>query len=256
MSYKNQMLNKVPLVTAFFWIIKIMATTVGETAADYLNFDLKLGLEITSVVMAFLLVIFLFLQFRAKKYIAWLYWTNVLLISVAGTLITDNLVDNLGITLPVTTAVFSAFLATTFFLWFKSEGTLSIHTINTTKREMFYWLAILFTFALGTSAGDLVAEGLSQGYGVSILIFSGLIATIAFAHYKLGLGEVLSFWIIYILTRPLGASFADYLAQPKADGGLGLGMENTSLGFVIVIVALVIYLSVTKRDDQDKSSVA
>jgi len=242
-------LNKVPLVTAFFWIIKIMATTVGETAADYLNFNLKLGLELTSAVMAVLLLVFLFLQFRAKKYIPWLYWINVLLISVAGTLITDNLVDNVGVTLPVTTTIFSVFLGLTFFFWFRSEGTLSIHTINNTKRELFYWLAILFTFALGTSAGDLVAEGFSLGYSVSMLIFSGLIATITFAYYKLGLGEILSFWIIYILTRPLGASFADLVAQSNADGGLGLGMENTSLVFIIIILILVGYLSLTKKDN-------
>lgn len=249
-------LNKVPLVTAFFWIIKIMATTVGETAADYLNFNLKLGLELTSAVMAVLLLVFLFLQFRAKKYIPWLYWINVLLISVAGTLITDNLVDNVGVTLPVTTTIFSVFLGLTFFFWFRSEGTLSIHTINNTKRELFYWLAILFTFALGTSAGDLVAEGFSLGYGVSMLIFGGLIATITFAYYKLGLGEILSFWIIYILTRPLGASFADLVAQSNADGGLGLGMENTSLVFIIIILILVGYLSLTKKDNQDKTDVA
>lgn len=249
-------LNKVPLVTAFFWIIKIMATTVGETGADYLNFNLKLGLELTSAVMAVLLLVFLFLQFRAKKYIPWLYWINVLLISVAGTLITDNLVDNVGVTLPVTTTIFSVFLGLTFFFWFWSEGTLSIHTINNTKRELFYWLAILFTFALGTSAGDLVAEGFSLGYGVSMLIFGGFIATITFAYYKLGLGEILSFWIIYILTRPLGASFADLVAQSKADGGLGLGMENTSLVFIIIILILVGYLSLTKKDNQDKTDVA
>lgn len=249
-------LNKVPLVTAFFWIIKIMATTVGETAADYLNFNLKLGLELTSAVMAVLLLVFLFLQFRAKKYIPWLYWINVLLISVAGTLITDNLVDNVGVTLPVTTTIFSVFLGLTFFFWFRSEGTLSIHTINNTKRELFYWLAILFTFALGTSAGDLVAEGFSLGYSVSMLIFGGLIATITFAYYKLGLGEILSFWIIYILTRPLGASFADLVAQSNADGGLGLGMENTSLVFIVIILILVGYLSLTKKDNQDKTDVA
>jgi uncharacterized membrane-anchored protein len=249
-------LNKVPLVTAFFWIIKIMATTVGETAADYLNFNLKLGLDLTSAVMAVLLLVFLFLQFRAKKYIPWLYWINVLLISVAGTLITDNLVDNVGVTLPVTTTIFSVFLGLTFFFWFRSEGTLSIHTINNTKRELFYWLAILFTFALGTSAGDLVAEGFSLGYSVSMLIFGGLIATITFAYYKLGLGEILSFWIIYILTRPLGASFADLVAQSNADGGLGLGMENTSLVFIVIILILVGYLSLTKKDNQDKTDVA
>ncbi len=153
-----QMLNKVPQVTLYFWIIKIMATTVGETAADSLSVNLHLGLTGTSVVMGCLLAIFLFMQLRSSKYVPWLYWVAVVLISVVGTLITDNLVDNFGVALETTTVAFSVALAATFAAWYASEKTLSIHTIFTTKRELFYWAAILFTFALGTAAGDLVAE--------------------------------------------------------------------------------------------------
>lgn len=164
-SIGRQMLNKVPEVTIFFWIIKIMATTVGETAADFLNFNLKWGLTNTTIVMACLLVIILFFQFRSRKYVPSIYWLAVVMISIVGTLITDNLVDNLGVSLVTTTVSFSLALAVAFTAWYASEKTLSIHSIYTTKREAFYWLAILFTFAPGTAAGDLIAEGLTLGTG-------------------------------------------------------------------------------------------
>ncbi|MCB1823808.1 MAG: hypothetical protein H6974_00135 [Gammaproteobacteria bacterium] len=243
-----RMLNKVPEVTLYFWIIKIMATTVGETAADFLNFNLNFGLTGTSIVMSVLLVIFLVVQLRARRYIPWIYWLAVVLISVVGTLITDNLVDNFGVPLETTTIVFGLALLVTFVAWYASERTLSIHTIFTTKRELFYWVAILFTFALGTAAGDLAAETLNLGYANSTLMFGALISIVAFAYYGFKANAVLAFWIAYILTRPLGASFGDYLSQSVTDGGLGLGTVATSALFLSTIAGLVIYLSITRRD--------
>lgn len=256
----RSMLNKVPEITLYFWIIKIVCTTVGETAADFLNTHFNLGLSGTSLVMGLLLVIALFFQLRAQKYIPGLYWLVVVLISVVGTLITDNVVNNLGMSLFTTSILFGSALAGTFTLWYAVENTLSIHSIFTTKREVFYWLAILFTFALGTSAGDLMAEQLHLGYLVSALIFGGLIALVTTTHYvvkgfltfehrRQSTNAVLAFWLAYILTRPLGASIGDYLSQSPSDGGLGLGTTITSMIFLALILLLVIYLTLTKKDE-------
>jgi uncharacterized membrane-anchored protein len=247
-SRGQQMLNKVPEVTIFFWIIKILATTVGETAADFLNTNLNLGLTNTTFVMSGFLLITLFFQFKSRKYVPGLYWLTVVLISVVGTLITDNLTDNIGVPLETTTIIFTVALVSTFAAWYASEKTLSIHSIYTTKREAFYWLAILFTFALGTAAGDLTAEALNVGYLNSLLMFAALIGVVTIAHYQFKLNAVLAFWIAYVLTRPLGASFGDYLSQPRDNGGLGLGTVGTSAIFLVTILSLVIYLTKTRRD--------
>jgi uncharacterized membrane-anchored protein len=248
MARGRQMLNKVPEVTIYFWIIKILATTVGETAADFLNTHLNLGLTGTTAVMSTLLIIALVVQFRTRRYVPAVYWLAVVLISVVGTLITDNLVDNLGVPLELTTFAFAVALAATFGIWYANEKTLSIHTIYTTRREGFYWLAILFTFALGTAAGDLTAERLNLGYAVSALLFGALIAAVAVAHLRFRLNAVLAFWIAYVLTRPLGASLGDYLSQSPDDGGLGLGTVVTTGLFLVTILAVVAYLSVTRKD--------
>lgn len=248
------MLNKVPQITLFFWIIKILCTTVGETAADFLNENLHFGLTNTTYVMGSLLLVVLFFQFRGRKYVPAIYWLAVVLLSVVGTLITDNLTDNFKISLVTTTVAFAIALAATFAVWYAKEKTLSIHFIDTTPRESFYWLAILFTFALGTAAGDLVGEKFGLGYLVSLLLFGGLIAVVAIAHFVFKLNAILSFWLAYILTRPLGASMGDYLSQAHADGGLGLGTIGTSALFLVAILGLVIYLAVTKRDSQDSAA--
>jgi uncharacterized membrane-anchored protein len=198
--------------------------------------------------MGVLLIIVLFFQFRAKKYIPSIYWLAVVLISVFGTLITDNLIDNFGMSLITTTVIFSVALALVFIAWYMKEKTLSIHSILTTRREAFYWLAILFTFALGTAAGDLVAEKFALGYMISALLFAGLIVTVTVAHYRFKLNAVLAFWIAYILTRPLGASIGDYLSQSGDNGGLGLGTVVTSAIFLFTILATVTYLTITKKD--------
>ncbi|MEA2429020.1 MAG: hypothetical protein QOF37_2648 [Thermoleophilaceae bacterium] len=242
------MLNKVPEVTMYFWIIKVLCTTVGETFADYLNSSLGWGLTNTTYAMGALLIATLVVQFRARKYIPGVYWLAVVLLSIVGTLITDNLTDNFGVPLETTTIVFGVALMITFGAWYVSERTLSIHTIYTTRREAFYWCAILFTFALGTAAGDLASEKLNLGYLLALGVFAGAIAIVAVSHYGFKVNAVLAFWLAYILTRPLGASIGDYLSQAKADGGLGLGTTTTSLIFLGTILALVIYLSVTRRD--------
>ena len=237
------MLNKVPQVTIFFWVIKTLATTVGETGADYLAVDLGLGLAGTTYVMGALLLMALAVQLKLRRYVPVVYWVAVVLLSVVGTLITDNLVDNLRIPLSATTVAFGIALALTFGAWYMVERTLAITTIDTTRRELFYWAAILFTFALGTAAGDLLAEGLALGYGVSTLLFAAVIAVIAIAHFRFGLNGVFAFWAAYVLTRPLGASLGDLLSQPTGKGGLGLGTSSTSLLFLVAIAALIVYLT-------------
>jgi uncharacterized membrane-anchored protein len=244
----RQMLNKVPEITLFFWIIKILCTTVGETAADFLNSTLKLGLSGTTVVMTVLLVGALIWQFRLRRYAPKTYWFAVVLISIVGTLITDNLTDKYNVSLVTSTFLFSVALAVAMTAWYFSEKTLSIHTIVTTRREAFYWLAVLCTFALGTAGGDFMAERLGIGYWRSGLIFAGLIALVYLAHSKLRLNAILAFWVAYILTRPLGASIGDYLSQKQSNGGLGLGTTVTSLLFLATILAVVVYLTTTKRD--------
>ena len=247
-SRARQMLNKVPQVTIFFWIIKILCTTVGETAADFLSINLNLGLTNTTYIMGALLIAALVFQFRARKYEPGLYWIVVVLLSIVGTLITDNLVDNFGVALTTTTIAFSLALIATFVSWYCVEKTLSVHDIDTTRREAFYWAAILFTFALGTAAGDLVAEKFGLGYLTSLGIFAGLIGLIALAHFQFKLNVILAFWLAYILTRPLGASLGDLMSQPHKLGGLGLGTVVTSAIFLTAILVLVVYLAVTKKD--------
>jgi len=242
------MLNKVPEITLYFWVIKVLCTTVGETASDYLSENVGLGLTKTTFMTGALLVAALLVQFRARRYIPGVYWLGIVLISVVGTQITDNLTDNMGVSLVTTTVVFSIALTVAFAVWYALERTLSIHTIYTMRRESFYWVAVLFTFALGTAAGDLLAERLSLGYLVSLLLFGATIAAVAVAHYRFKLNAVAAFWIAYILTRPLGASLGDYLSQSRADGGLGLGTTVTSALFLGAIIVVVAYLTLTRTD--------
>jgi uncharacterized membrane-anchored protein len=244
---KRHLLSKVPEVTIFFWIIKVLCTTVGESAADYLNYNLGWGLSGTSVATGLLLVVALAVQLSLKRYIPGVYWWTVVLVSVFGTLVTDNLTDDLGVALETSTVVFSVLLGLTFLAWYLVEGTLSIHSVFTLRRECFYWLTVLVTFALGTATGDLVSEGLGVGYFWTGVLVAGLIATTALA-WKLGLNAILAFWIVYILTRPLGASIGDFMAQPTAHGGLGLGVTVTSVIFLVLILVTVTYLAITKKD--------
>jgi len=240
------MLNKVPEVTIAFWLIKIMSTTVGETGADFLAVHVGLGTAVTDGIMAILLIASLILQLRARQYVPWRYWLTVVLVSVVGTQITDALTDGLDVSLYLSTSVFAVALAATFAVWYSVERTLSIHTIVTTRRELFYWTAILFTFALGTAAGDLATEALQLGFRVGVAAFGALLALVALAYYR-GANPVLTFWIAYVLTRPLGASLGDLLSQAQTYGGLGLGTIITSAVFLTIIVILVALLSVNEK---------
>ena len=243
----QSMLNKVPEVTVAFWIIKIMSTTVGETGADYLAVNVGLGTLITDAITGALLIAALVLQFGKRQYVPWIYWIAVVLISVVGTQITDFLTDKMNVSLYTSTAAFAGLLAITFAAWYAVEGTLSIHTIFTTRREAFYWTAILFTFALGTAAGDLATEELALGFQLGIFVFGGLIAAV-FAAWYFAANPVLCFWLVYILTRPLGASLGDFLSQQQKYGGQGFGTVYTSLAFLAVITVLVVWLTISRRD--------
>jgi uncharacterized membrane-anchored protein len=245
------MLNKVPEVTIYFWIIKILCTTVGESFADYINETLGVGLTNTTVLFSVALIAVGIAQFRARQYIPGIYWTSVVLISVVGTLLTDNLTDGHDVPLWISTTVFSALLAAVFGIWYARERTLSIHTIITTPRESFYWLTVLVTFALGTAAGDWTLELTGWGPGPSVLLPAGLIAAI-FAAWRLGAGPVLCFWLAFILTRPLGANIGDFLGSSPSDGGQGLGTFWTSILFLGAILATVVYLSITKKDQTER----
>jgi uncharacterized membrane-anchored protein len=238
-------LSKVPEVTLAFWVIKILATTVGETAADFLSTNLGIGLPRTSLIMLALFAGALTYQLLLKKYIAPAYWLVIVFISVVGTLITDNLTDGLGITLIASSTAFLIALSLVFWGWQWKEGTISIHSITTLPREIFYWLAVLFTFALGTATGDLFAETFELGYLASGLIFLGIIGVIVLLYHFGTLKENLAFWLAYILTRPLGASFGDFLSQETSHGGLGLGTTATTIGF---IGAIAIAVSLSKAD--------
>ena len=243
-------LNRVPKVTFDFWLIKLMAVTMGETAADYLNVNLGIGLTNTSLIMTAVLIAALVLQFRQKSYVPWSYWLAVVLISIVGTLVTDNLVDNFGVKLITTTWVFTLALAVTFALWYRAEGTLSIHSILSTRREIWYWLAILFTFALGTAAGDLVSEQFGLGYFSTGILFGLIIASLSIGYYFLGLDPILGFWLAYIFTRPLGASIGDLMSQPHEYGGFGLGTIITSAVFLGTIILIVAYMTVTREGEE------
>lgn len=253
LSMERQMLNKVPEITIFFWIIKVLCTTVGETFSDFLNITIGLGLTFTTILMGFTFIIIMFFQLRATKYVPGIYWLAVVIISVLGTLITDNMTDGVGVPLQQSTIIFSVLLMLTFLFWYLSEKTLSVHSIFTLRREAFYWLAILFTFALGTAVGDLYSEQLGLGYLNTGIIVAVIIACVFLAWKFLKIDGVLAFWTAYIFTRPLGASLGDFLSQPKEYGGLGLGATVTSVIFLIAILGIIIFLSITKLDTTPKS---
>jgi len=241
------MLSKVPEITVWFWIIKVLCTTVGESFADWINMTLGLGLNATALIFTAVLVAVLVWQLILTRYVPFVYWLTVVVVSVTGTLYTDILTDDLHVPLALSTSVFAALLAVVFGLWWARERTLSIHSIVTTPRECFYWLAILVTFALGTASGDWILELTGWGPGISVLLPAGLIVAVVIG-WRLGANAVLSFWLAYILTRPLGANLGDWLGFPPDQQGLGLGTAITSVIFLTAILATVIYLTVTRSD--------
>lgn len=244
------MLNKVPQITLGFWVIKIMSTTVGETCADYLAVSVGWGHIITGAVMSAILIGILILQLISRRYIPWIYWLTVVLISIVGTQITDLLTDKFEVSLYTSTTIFSLALVAVFAFWYRIEKTLSVDTIITRRRELFYWGAILCTFALGTAAGDLSTEALGWGFKLGVIVFCALIALTGTA-YRFGLNSVLAFWITYILTRPLGASLGDLLSQSQEYGGVGLGAVKTSILFLSIILFIVLILSVNQNRSEE-----
>jgi uncharacterized membrane-anchored protein len=243
----RRMLSKVPEITIWFWIIKILCTTVGESFADWINMALGVGLVTTAIIFTVVTAAVLALQMSLRRYQPGAYWLTVVVVSITGTLYTDILTDQAGVPLWVSSAVFSAILAVVFTIWFLRERTLSIHSISTTAREAFYWLAVLVTFALGTALGDWTLELTGWGPGLSILLPLVLIGIVT-AVWRFGGNPVLAFWIAYILTRPLGANIGDWLGLPPSEGGIGLGTLLTSILFLAAIVATVVYLSISKAD--------
>jgi uncharacterized membrane-anchored protein len=236
--------RKVPEIDLAFWLIKILTTAMGEVTSDYLvhQFDPVLVVPVAGVGLLLALV----LQLRASRYVPWIYWLTVVMVAIFGTMAADILHIGLGIPYLVSTTFFAITLAIVFAAWYATEGTLSIHRIDTRRRELFYWAVVLTTFALGTAAGDMTASTLGLGYFASGWLFAGLMALPALA-YKLNVNAIAAFWIAYILTRPLGASFADWVGRPRSLSGLGLGTGFVSLGLTIVIVVLVGYVTVRPR---------
>jgi uncharacterized membrane-anchored protein len=241
------MLSKVPEITVWFWVIKILCTTVGESFADWISVTLGVGLELTALLFTVVLAAVLGWQLSLRRYVPVVYWLTVVVLSVTGTLYTDVLTDDLGAPLALSTTVFAALLAGVFLLWWRAERTLSIHSITTTPRELFYWCAILVTFALGTAAGDGVLELTGWSPGASVLLPAGLLAVIALG-WRVGANPVLAFWLAYILTRPLGANLGDWLGFAPDQGGLGLGVGLTSAIFLAAILGTIVYLSASRTD--------
>ena len=246
--------SKVPYrITAYFWIIKILTTAMGEALSDFLA--LRYGAVLAGVVGTSVFAVALVLQFRSNRYRVWIYWFAVAMVAVWGTLAADGLHIKLGVPYALSTAFFAVCLAVVFVAWYATEHTLSIHSITTPRRELFYWATVLATFALGTALGDFTATTLHLGFLASGLMFTGLICLPALAYWKLGLNPVLAFWIAYVLTRPLGASYADWLGVPHRYGGVGLGRGLVALILSVVIVGFVAYLAVTRKDVQPDETV-
>ena len=246
-SSTRALLNKVPEITIWFWVIKILCTTVGESFADWVAVDLGVGLINTTVIFSVVLATVLTWQIRLPRYNAFSYWLTVVVLSITGTLYTDILTDRYGVNLAITTPIVAVLLAVVFGIWYAKEHTLSIHSITTVSREAFYWLAILVTFALGTAAGDWTLELTGWTPGVAVLLPLALIAATV-VGWRLGANAVLGFWIAYVLTRPLGANLGDWIAVEKQLGGIGVGTLGTSAIFLTAILSTVIYLAIRKPD--------
>jgi len=239
---------RVPEITAYFWIIKALSTAMGESTSDFLVHVMPpvaaVGLGSIGFVAA------LSLQLAMRRYLAWAYWLAVVMVGVFGTMAADVLHVGFGVPYFVSSALYGVTLAAVFVTWQWTERTLSIHTIDTTRRELFYWAAVVATFAMGTAVGDLTAVTLQLGYLRSAVLFAGLILIPAFGYRWLRWNPILSFWCAYVLTRPLGASVADWLGKPKILGGLGLGDGRVSSALTALIVIGVGYLAITRTDVQ------
>jgi uncharacterized membrane-anchored protein len=241
-------LRKVPQVTAYFWIIKLLTTAMGESTSDYLvqHLDPVIAVALGGIGLVAALAI----QFFVRRYVPWIYWLAALMVAIFGTMAADVLHVGFGIPYIVSAGLFSASLAVIFVVWYLSEKTLSIHSIYTRRRELFYWATVIATFALGTAVGDMTASTFHLGYLVSGVLFAALIAVPALGYWLLGLNEILAFWFAYIVTRPLGASFADWAGKPRSMGGIGVGDELVCLILGILIIGFVGYVTVTRKDNK------
>lgn len=241
-----QMLTKVPEIGLIFWALKLLTTGMGEAMSDFLG---QQSVPLAALIGIVGLAVALRLQLRQREYRAAYYWFAVMMVAVFGTMAADGIRDGAGLSYAVTTPLFAVITGLIFLWWYRSEGTLSIHSITTRRRELFYWGAVLGTFALGTAAGDLTAYELNLGFWPSVLVFAAIIAIPAIGWWRLNLNPILAFWMAYIVTRPLGASFADGFSKPT-QGGLNLGDGLVSLIALVVFVAGVAYLAISKRDVQ------
>jgi uncharacterized membrane-anchored protein len=252
MHIERRTLVKVPEVTAIFWIVKALTTGMGETTSDFfihrVGLNNKAGLIVVVLIAGAILAVSLAAQLAADRYKAPLYWFTVLMVAITGTMAADGVHVELGVPYAVSTAFFSVVLALLFVAWFRAEGTLSIHSILTTRRELFYWAVVMATFALGTAAGDLTAFSLGWGFFASAVLFGVLFAAAFVARWRFGVGEVAAFWFAYIVTRPLGASLADLFAAPKTLGGIGFGYGRVSVILAILIAGFVAYLAIGRPD--------
>ena len=249
MSETNKtLINRVAGLTLFFWIVKILSTTVGETAADFVAVDMNIGLMGTTILMGVITIGGIFWNFKQKKYFAPAYWFLIVMMSIEGTLITDILVDDFSVSLITLDIIFTIMMITGFYLWHKEEGTLSIHKITNDRREVFYWLIVLTTFALGTGVGDTVSEHLNFGYLNSLMLFGGIFLVAGGLFYAKILDGITAFWIAFIVTRPIGASLGDLFIQAPADGGMGISAGTINIAFFAVIIGIVSYLTISKID--------
>lgn len=238
---------KVPEITVLFWVLKILTTGMGEAMSDFMG---QHSVPVAGFVGIFGTACAFRLQYRRREYHAPTYWFTVMMVAIFGTMVADGIKDGLGLSYAVTTPFFAALVAVVFWRWQRSEGTLDIHTITTRRRENFYWCAVLATFALGTAAGDLTALTLDWGFFPSLLLFGAIIAVPLLGWWRFGLNPVFSFWAAYVVTRPLGASVADWFSKPPTNTGLGLGDGTVSAIELVVFIGLVTYTAIRKDDIQ------
>jgi uncharacterized membrane-anchored protein len=252
MSRGQYAASKVPVITAYFWIIKVLTTAMGEATSDYLahHYDPYIVVPLGGIA----LLITLAIQLSVQRYITWIYWLAVVMVAIVGTMFADALHIQFKVPYYQTSAFFAVALACIFLLWYRLERTLSIHSIYTRRREMFYWATVCATFALGTAVGDLTARTFHLGFLGAGIMFAVVIAIPAVAHWKLGMNPIFAFWFAYVVTRPLGASFADYFGMPKWIGGLALGAGNVAIALTIPIIVLVAYLGLSHKDVEERAA--
>lgn len=249
MNHSQRILTKVPEITIYFWIIKLLTTAMGEATSDFLVNNLNPYIAVGIGAIGF--GVSLLLQFLVKRYVAWVYWLVVVMVSIFGTMAADVMHIVLGVPYYLSTISFAIVLALIFVFWYRNENTLSIHSIYTTRREVFYWATVLATFALGTATGDMTATTLHLGYFASAVLFAVLFAIPGICYWLFGINAIFAFWFAYVMTRPLGASFADWFGKSHSVGGLGYGDALVSFVLTVFIVLFVGYLTVTRKDVQE-----